>query len=67
MEQLSDRQNQVLTLARENGRVDVEDLSKMFNVSPQTIRKDLNELCDILRGSPYYPTAVPLLVPVLRM
>ena len=43
---LSDRQNKILALARENGKVDVEKLSTSFNVSPQTIRKDLNELCD---------------------
>ncbi len=42
----SARQNAILALARENGRVDVDDLSLRFEVSPQTIRKDLNELCD---------------------
>lgn len=46
MEYLSARQNQILTRAREHGRVDVEDLSRSFGVSPQTIRKDLNELCE---------------------
>lgn len=46
MNQLSERQNRILALARENGRVDVEELSHIFRVSPQTIRKDLNELCD---------------------
>jgi DeoR family glycerol-3-phosphate regulon repressor len=46
METLSERQNKILTLAREHGRVDVDELSSTFNVSPQTIRKDLNELCD---------------------
>jgi DeoR family transcriptional regulator, glycerol-3-phosphate regulon repressor len=46
MEMLSERQNKILSLAREHGRVDVEELSASFNVSPQTIRKDLNELCD---------------------
>jgi DeoR family glycerol-3-phosphate regulon repressor len=46
MEILSERQNQILVLARENGRVDVEKLSSTFKVSAQTIRKDLNELCD---------------------
>ena len=39
------RQNTILTLARETGRVDVEDLSREFGVSAQTIRKDLNVLC----------------------
>ena len=46
MESLSERQNKILALARENGRVDVDELSTTFGVSPQTIRKDLNELCD---------------------
>jgi DeoR family glycerol-3-phosphate regulon repressor len=46
MESLSERQNKILILAREHGRVDVDELSTTFNVSPQTIRKDLNELCD---------------------
>ncbi len=46
MEILSERQNSILEIARENGRVDVEKLSNAFKVSAQTIRKDLNELCD---------------------
>jgi len=46
MEILSERQNKILELARSNGRVEVDELSSRFNVSPQTIRKDLNELCD---------------------
>ena len=44
--QFSFRQQQILDLARENGRVLVEDLSLRFDVTPQTIRKDLNDLCD---------------------
>lgn len=40
------RQNTILELARQHGRVLVDDLAKRFDVSPQTIRKDLNELCD---------------------
>lgn len=46
MDHLSSRQNEILSLAREHGRVDVEELSTSFNVSPQTIRKDLNVLGD---------------------
>lgn len=46
MGDLSSRQNQILLRAREYGRVDVDDLSRTFRVSPQTIRKDLNELCE---------------------
>jgi DeoR family glycerol-3-phosphate regulon repressor len=40
------RQNTILEIARQAGRVTVEELSARFDVTPQTIRKDLNELCD---------------------
>lgn len=40
------RQNTILEFARQHGRVLVEELAERFDVSPQTIRKDLNELCD---------------------
>lgn len=40
------RQQQILALARQNGGVIVEELAHRFEVTPQTIRKDLNELCD---------------------
>jgi DeoR family transcriptional regulator, glycerol-3-phosphate regulon repressor len=43
---LSPRQQQILNLARQNGSVGVDDLSSRFEVTPQTIRRDLNELCD---------------------
>jgi DeoR family glycerol-3-phosphate regulon repressor len=43
---VSSRQKQVLALARAQGRVTVEELAGRFAVSPQTIRKDLNDLCD---------------------
>ena len=46
MTPLSPRQHQILTLARQTGTVLVEDLATRFDVTPQTIRKDLNELCD---------------------
>jgi DeoR family glycerol-3-phosphate regulon repressor len=39
------RQRDILALARAQGRVTVEDLAARFAVTPQTIRKDLNELC----------------------
>ncbi|MEJ1157066.1 DeoR/GlpR family DNA-binding transcription regulator [Prosthecomicrobium sp. N25] len=42
----SPRQTQILTLARQVGRVSVDDLAERYAVTPQTIRKDLNELCD---------------------
>jgi DeoR family glycerol-3-phosphate regulon repressor len=40
------RQNNILEIARQAGRVNVEELAARFEVTPQTIRKDLNELCD---------------------
>ena len=46
MPALSPRQQQILVLARQSGNVQVEDLALRFEVTPQTIRKDLNELCD---------------------
>lgn len=45
-EDISDRQKDILALACDEGRVTVEDLARRFEVTPQTIRKDLNELCD---------------------
>ena len=44
--ELSPRQSEILGLARLAGRVGVEDLARRFEVTPQTVRKDLNELCE---------------------
>lgn len=46
LEPLSPRQSDIVDVARELGRVNVEELSERFDVTPQTIRKDLNELCE---------------------
>ena len=43
---LTGRQNDIVKAARDSGRVTVDDLATLFNVTPQTIRKDLNELCE---------------------
>ncbi|MET0749197.1 MAG: DeoR/GlpR family DNA-binding transcription regulator [Rhizobium sp.] len=43
---LTDRQTQIVILAKSLGRVLVDDLAARFGVTPQTIRKDLNDLCD---------------------
>lgn len=40
------RQEEILALAREAGRVTVDGLVARFDVTPQTIRRDLGELCD---------------------
>ena len=46
-EQIPERQQEILNLARAQGRVSVDDLALRFDVTPQTIRKDLNELCEL--------------------
>ena len=43
---LSPRQQQILAIARQTGNVGVDELAVRSEVTPQTIRKDLNELCD---------------------
>ena len=43
---LSERQLQILEAAKRTGRVSVDELSSRYAVSVQTIRKDLNDLCD---------------------
>ncbi len=44
--QINARQQDIVALARARGRVAVDELALRFGVSPQTIRKDLNELCE---------------------
>ena len=46
MQNPTTRQAEILALARAQGRVSVDDLATRFAVTPQTIRKDLNDLCD---------------------
>ena len=43
---LTPRQDEIVALAKANGRVLVDELAARFSVTPQTIRKDLNDLCD---------------------
>jgi len=43
---LTSRQEEIFAIAKEQGKVLVEDLAAHFQVTPQTIRKDLNDLCD---------------------
>ncbi len=40
------RQHQILAIARQFGTVQVDELALRFDVTPQTIRKDLNDLCE---------------------
>lgn len=46
MDQLSPRQTEMVALAKAKGRLSVEGLVDRFSVTAQTIRKDLNELCE---------------------
>ncbi len=43
---LNDRRRQILSFARTHGAIEVEPLAKQLGVTPQTIRRDLAELCD---------------------
>ena len=40
------RQQQILDLASRQGFVSIDGLSRQFEVTPQTIRRDINQLCD---------------------
>ncbi|MCB1760269.1 MAG: DeoR/GlpR transcriptional regulator [Gammaproteobacteria bacterium] len=44
---LSPRQKEILNHARIRGEVQVEPLAETFNVTPQTIRRDLNQLREL--------------------
>ena len=46
LDPISTRQSDIVDVARESGRVGVDALAVRFDVTPQTIRKDLNELCE---------------------
>lgn len=45
MDPVSPRQTDIVRITHEVGRVNVEDLAQQFNVTAQTIRRDLNDLC----------------------
>lgn len=60
---LPPRHSEIVQMAKEHGRVLVDDLASHFNVTPQTIRKDLNDLCDQrllsrIHGGALYPSGV---------
>ncbi len=41
------RQEQILDLVRDRGFVSIEALAQHFKVTPQTIRRDINQLCEL--------------------
>jgi DeoR family glycerol-3-phosphate regulon repressor len=62
VDQLPPRQMDILEIARRDGRVDVEGLAAHFDVTPQTIRKDLNDLCEMeklnrVHGGAVFPSS----------
>jgi DeoR family transcriptional regulator, glycerol-3-phosphate regulon repressor len=52
------RQNEILDLAKQQGKVVVEDLAAHFDVTVQTIRRDLTELCDAGKLTRVYGGAI---------
>jgi len=46
MKKLNKRQHDILSLAEKEGYVSVENLAEAFTVSQQTIRRDINYLCN---------------------
>ena len=46
MKAFSPRQLDIVAIAKSEGRVTVDELAERFSVTAQTIRKDLNDLCD---------------------
>lgn len=60
---LSPRHSEIVQMAKDQGRVLVDDLATHFDVTPQTIRKDLNDLCEqrVLRrihGGALFPSGI---------
>jgi len=45
MLELNERQREIIDLVKQQGFVAIEALSQHFNVTTQTIRRDINELC----------------------
>ena len=43
---LPPRQQQILELVRERGYVSIEEMATLFVVTPQTIRRDINQLAE---------------------
>jgi DeoR family glycerol-3-phosphate regulon repressor len=55
------RHQQIIELVKKHGYVSTEELVESFNVSPQTIRRDLNELADANKIRRYHGGAtIPL-------
>ncbi len=44
--ELNSRHQEILELARQRGFLSTEELTRLFDVTPQTIRRDINRLCE---------------------
>jgi len=60
---LTPRHSEIIQMAKDHGRVLVEELAAHFQVTPQTIRKDLNDLCDQrllsrIHGGALFPSGI---------
>ncbi|MDP6885158.1 MAG: DeoR family transcriptional regulator, partial [Rhodospirillales bacterium] len=44
---LNRRQQDIMELARRQGFVAIDDLAQGFQVTPQTVRRDINQLCEL--------------------
>ncbi len=58
----SSRQIDIIELAKSEGKVSVDDLASRFSVTAQTIRKDLNDLCEAraltrIHGGAIFPSS----------
>ena len=58
----SARQVDIIELAKSEGKVSVDDLAQRFSVTAQTIRKDLNDLCEAraltrIHGGAIFPSS----------
>lgn len=60
---LTSRHTAILEIAKQQGQVLVDDLAVVFAVTPQTVRKDLNDLCKAhllrrIHGGALYPSGI---------
>ena len=46
MSDLNDRQRQIMEQLRASGQQSINELAAEFGVATQTIRRDINDLCD---------------------
>lgn len=43
---ISPRHEKIVSLIRESGFMSIEELARMLDVTPQTVRRDINQLCE---------------------